>query len=240
MYWRIGLCCALGILGAVALNFNPFEPPSAGAGDSEGLAASQRQDPPSDPGPPDKFYMAVYAYQTVPNKPRFSHVFAAFVKAGDRQETAPNFEAHTISWLPRSLNILILRRASEPGVNLDLHQTIELGLGHGARVSQWGPFQIKEELYERALVQIKRLNSGAIGYKALDRDVRPDVASNCIHAVSDLDMDQGMLMTGLDRGDAAAAAVVGHLRRWIVDPETTHAWVSERLLPDGKYPIIQR
>jgi hypothetical protein len=235
------LVCATLVIGCLgALKLGACIPGPATADDDDSLLSKVEtpSDKPKSTSDTASYYMIVYAYQTTPNKPKYSHTFATFIKSSKQDDSA--FEAHTISWLPRTLNIVVLRRDSEPGVNLDLHKTIELGLSYGGRVSQWGPFQIQPELYERALAQIDRLESGAIGYKALDREYRLGGASNCIHAVSDIDTDNGILVTGLDRGDAAAAAVVEHLSRWIIEPGNIHPWINERLNPGRKYPIVQR
>ena len=97
----------------------------------------------------------------------------------------------------------------------------------------WGPYQINKDLYDRALKQEARLNSGLVLYKAVDRRFRPGTASNCIHAVADLDMDNGLLHSGQGRGDAASHQVAQHLNRWIIHPEQTHAWVASRLGLNG-------
>ena len=105
----------------------------------------------------------------------------------------------------------------------------------GARVSRWGPYRIEKELYDRALTQEERLRSGRVLYKAVDRNYRPQ-ASNCIHAVSDIDTDNGLFHVGREWGDAASRDVANHLRRWVNNPEKTYPWVSERLEPRD-FPI---
>ena len=109
----------------------------------------------------------------------------------------------------------------------------------GARVSMWGPFAIEEELYDRALAQKARLESRAIQYKAVDEKFRPEEASNCIHAVSDIDRDQGLLHVGRNWGEPASQLVVNHLKRWIINPRQTHQWVRDQIgLQD--YPLTVR
>ena len=93
----------------------------------------------------------------------------------------------------------------------------------------WGPYPIDEELYDRALQQEARLRSGLVLFKSIDFKFRPGNASNCIHAVSDLDTDYGLLHVGRQRGDAASYQVAQHLRRWIIDPGRTRSWVASRL-----------
>src|SRR5262249_9323403 len=132
------------------------------------------------------------------------------------------------SWLPQSLDIVVVRRWAEPGTNLDLQATRRHAESIGARVTMWGPFEIEKELYDRGLVQIARLESGAVRYKAIDEKFRPE-ASNCIHAGSDIDSDGGFLHVSKIWGEAASARVVEHLRRWMIEPEKTHPWIANRL-----------
>jgi hypothetical protein len=92
----------------------------------------------------------------------------------------------------------------------------------------WGPYRIGKELYDRALTQEERLRSGRVQYKAIDRNYRPQ-ASNCIHALSDIDTDNGFLHVGPEWGEAASRDVANYLRRWTINPEKTYPRVSERL-----------
>jgi hypothetical protein len=183
--------------------------------------------------------MVVFGAQRSPiNRPKYTHTFATFVKAtgeGPGLE-AYQIESHTISWTAASFDLHMYRLRPEPGINLDLHASLQLAHRNRDQISQWGPYQIEPELHDRALKQIARLESGAIQYKLLDGPFRPHLASCCIHAVTDLDADHGLLETGHARGTAASALVVRHLRRWMLDPDVVHYWVSERL-GLGAYPI---
>jgi hypothetical protein len=179
----------------------------------------------------ESYYMVIFSAQANSRDPRRTHSFATFVKAigtGDLAKDSQT-EVHTISWMPRSLDIVVLRRRPEPGINLDLASSLRWAESRNSRVSMWGPYQINKELYHRAIQQEARLNSGLMLYKAIDRRFRPGTASNCIHAVSDLDMDNGLLHSGQGRGDAASRQVAQHLSRWIIEPEKTHTWVAGRL-----------
>ena len=123
-------------------------------------------------------------------------------------------------------------------MNLDLEQTLRFARGLSARVYEWGPYRIRPELYERGLRQIERLNSGAIQYKALDGAWRPDAASNCIHAVSDIDADDGYLTVDGAYGVPASARVVEHLSRWLIQPGREHPSIDEKLGLSGQ-PITR-
>ncbi len=189
----------------------------------------------------DTYYMIVFSNQRVANLVRFSHTFAAFVKCSGATPTSPGrvTEIHTISWMPASLNIAVLRARPEPGVLYDLESSLNWAYLINSRLSMWGPYQIQKELYDRAVEQEKRLSAGAMLYKTIDARFRPGVALNCIHAVSDIDTDEGYLQVGTARGDAASYGVAQHLKRWIIQPERTHPWVSNELGLDG-YPIVLR
>ena len=59
--------------------------------------------------------------------------------------------------------------------------------------------------------------------------MRPYVASNCIHAVCDIDAQEGLLNTGVKYGERASCLVVDHFRRWMINPNQTHQWIYDRL-----------
>jgi hypothetical protein len=182
-------------------------------------------------GQSESYYMTIFSAESNSRDPRLSHTFATFVKAtgaGDRDKDCQT-EVHTISWMPQSLRVVLLRARPERGRNLDLQASLRLAASQNCRVSMWGPYKIGRELYDRAVKQEARLNSGQVLYKAIDRRFRPGVASNCIHAVSDLDIDNGLLHTGQDSGEAASGLVAQHLDRWTIDREHTHLWVASRL-----------
>lgn len=166
-----------------------------------------------------------------------AHTYAAFVKAvRNSAGSGKILETHTISWMPESLVVRLLARP-EPGVNLDLKASLQLGNRTRAGITMWGPYEIKKELFDRAVQQESRLKRGAIAYKAIDRRFRPGSASNCIHALSDIDMDNGLLDTATAHGDEASYMVLRHLQRWIVHAETVHGWVSTALGLD-KYRLV--
>jgi len=181
--------------------------------------------------PSESYYMTIFSAQANSRDPRRTHSFATFVKAIDTGDSAKDspIEIHTISWMPRSLDIVILRRHPETGANLDLESSLRWAESRNCRVSMWGPYQIKKELYDRAIEQEARLNSGNVLYKAIDRKFRPGTASNCIHAVADLDIDNGLLHSGQGRGEVASRQVAQHLNRWVIEPGQTHTWVASRL-----------
>ncbi len=188
---------------------------------------------------PDKCYMVIFTYQGPNRRPREAHTFASFVRARGKQPSKnARLETHTISWLPANLQVALLRLRPEPGKNLGLEESLDLGAAANADIAAWGPFQIRKDLYDRALAQIDRLNTGQVGYKAIDTGFRPDVATNCFHAISDIG-NGPLLNTGLAYADDATEMVIAHLSDSIVDREEQHPWLIPRLGLD-KYKISYR
>ncbi|MBI2807495.1 MAG: hypothetical protein HYX68_21150 [Planctomycetes bacterium] len=178
----------------------------------------------------DAYYMVIFAYQGNPKVPRLAHSFATFVKVPqdkDGKALTSRCEIHSISWIAATWNVSLLR-APERGKNFDLPSTMRQASAVNAQVTAWGPYRIKKELYDKALAQIIRLESGKIAYKALDRGLRRDIATNCFHAISDL-VDGPLLETGTAFGNAASEMVRDHLAPWIIDRKTTHRFLLEPL-----------
>jgi hypothetical protein len=178
------------------------------------------------------YYLIVFGSQRPSGRPKYTHTFATFVKATGEGPCADAYrlECCTISWLPATGRVSLWRLGSEAGVNFDLYGTLRLLASQKQRVSMWGPFRIDRELYDRACVQAARLQAGGMRYKAIDLGLRTWRASNCIHAVSDMDDDAWLLYAGpTRRGAGAGPAVLDHLRRWLIEPSRTHPWVADRL-----------
>jgi hypothetical protein len=202
--------------------------------------------PPSVNHPPEgrevhEYYMMIFSAQRALNRPKYTHTFATFVKTKDQDALSEHhlFESHTISWLAAKKKVCLFRLWPEPGANLDLTTSLEWALSVQARISMWGPFQIRKAFYDKALIQKARLESGTIQYKVFDPGYRPAVASSCIHGVCDIDRDRGLLWTWLRYGESAGQHIAIFFLPWMIDPEQTHPWVGDRLgLAD--YPIIAR
>ena len=173
--------------------------------------------------PNESYYMTIFSAQADSRDPRRTHSFASFVKAIGTGDSAKDYpiEVHTISWMPRSTMLKSALAAKPDDVWL-------ISLMGFVRMSN-KDYRSAGEFYDRAIKQEARLNSGLVLYKAIDRRFRPGMASNCIHAVSDLDTDNGLLHSGQGRGEAASRQVAQHLNRWIINPGQTHAWVASRL-----------
>jgi hypothetical protein len=188
----------------------------------------------------DRYFLLVFGSQSNPKRPKYTHTWATIVKATPDKNDSEKFDlsSHTISWLPRTLNVRVLALRAECGVNLSLKQTLNTVMGNGECVAMWGPYEIDPvvapQIYDKFLRQITRLNSGSVLYKAVDPDYGSPATyiSNCIHAVTDLD---GLARRGnydeiRNNGFAASQYLAGVLiRSGKVDSGVTHEWVAEAL-----------
>jgi hypothetical protein len=190
----------------------------------------------------DFYYVAVFAGQTIPAKPDYSHTFAAFVKASGEGSCPTSFnveDSFCISWLPANLKVRTNALLPECGHNFRLHETIDYVLRNDERVSVWGPYQIDKKLYDNARRQIGLLESGEVRYKAVDTGYRTDHVSNCIHAVADCAEGYRLRILSPGFGQTASWVVTQRFRPFIVNTDETHEWVYSYLgLQD--YPIIRR
>ena len=144
-----------------------------------------------EPRPGEHFYVTLFASQTTRRIARLTHSWATVLRVTDQAEGQPPLvDSHTISWLPATLEIHPWRFRTEPGANLDLHETLRYALANGERVSQWGPYECRPNLYHRFLVQKEFLESGRIGYQCIDtvgEAARTGDGCDCIHAMTDMD-----------------------------------------------------
>ena len=110
------------------------------------------------------YYVMVFGSQSQPKQLRYTHTWATFIKATG-EGTDPNtyaLEYNTISWLPRTLDVKVLRPWAEPGVNLDLHQTLRAVAANDESVKMWGPFIVGPEVYRRSLEVQRLIASGPL------------------------------------------------------------------------------
>ncbi|MCE9605752.1 MAG: hypothetical protein K8U03_12730 [Planctomycetia bacterium] len=200
--------------------------------------------------PKERYFMLVFGSQSSPKRAKYTHTWMTIVKAVPGVENAAKYDltSHTISWLPRTLNVRILTLRGEPGVNLSLHQTLKFALCNNECLAMWGPYEldpiVAPQIYDKSLRQISRLNSGCVLYKAVDPDHGPrsTYISNCIHAVTDLDglsrrsnYDE-LRNHGFDASQYLAGILI---RSGRVDSSVTHEWVADAL-GLGCYPIQRR
>jgi hypothetical protein len=191
----------------------------------------------------ESYFVLVFGSQRPElNRPNFTHTYATFVKVleDDSCPNACSLEAVTISWMPQSLKVQTYHLLPEPGVNLDLRTTLEWARQSKLRTSVWGPYQIKKELYQDAVQQVTRLQSGAVRYKTIDTGYPCRRVSNCIHAVSDLVLREHRLRIGTPSwGEGASYLVTLAMHPWIIDPDRTHDWVLEAL-ELSRHPLVRR
>jgi hypothetical protein len=185
------------------------------------------------------YYVMIFGSQPCPKQLRYTHTWATFVKATG-EGTDPNgyaLEYRTISWLPRTLEVRVFNPVPEPGVNLDLYQTLAAEYSHGDSVTMWGPFIIREELYDRAGEIVSVLESGQARYRAISG--MELLTGDCIHAVAAVDPVFGRSHYPLIRIGKPASR---YIARQIVtrDPydqyQYDNSWLIPRLGLD-RYPI---
>jgi hypothetical protein len=186
------------------------------------------------------YYAMVFGSQSSPKLLRYTHTWATFVQAVG-EGPHPRFYAlrvHTISWLPRSLEIHVLRPWPEPGVNLDLYQTLNVVHSNRESVTMWGPFLIDKEVYDRSLWVLRVIASGAPRYRAISTPGNL-LISDCIHAVAAVDPVFGRRHYPLIRiGKSASrfmarqAMIRSPFDKWAYE----NSWLIPRLGLD-RYPI---
>jgi hypothetical protein len=182
----------------------------------------------------------IFGSQSSPKLLRYTHTWATYVRVVGEGDDPRNYQVyqHTISWLPATLDVRVLRPFPEPGVNLDLYATLDAVARNGESVTMWGPFEMYGPVYERSLRVKSILDSGAAQYRAIStaRNLR---VSDCIHAVAAVDPVFGRGHYPLVRiGKPASRYIVRQvMTRSLFDQYQTHAeWLIPRLGLD-RYPI---
>jgi hypothetical protein len=123
----------------------------------------------------------------------------------------------------------------EPGVNLGLHESLDLVKRTDQIVTLFGPYEIAPPLFRRLKVQREFLESGAVGYQGFDlvgEARRRGDGSNCIHAITDTDPEFGRAGYLLAGNGVDATRYVRNMmvrRGAIVVPTTTHDWLVPAL-----------
>ncbi|HEY2712955.1 MAG TPA: hypothetical protein VGI60_10600 [Chthoniobacterales bacterium] len=165
----------------------------------------------------DRYFIIPFAYQNDDNDPEFSHSFISVIRvlSDDKQSRLTpglekrryknrNFEAFTISWLPRDfmsnphlcvfdgVGSRVIPQMNDcplsPGKSFSLEETIHLAAREKVAVAMWGPYEIDKQAFDLAVGRKRLLDGGKIKYRADDRLYRKDqVAINCFHAMAGLD-----------------------------------------------------
>ncbi len=132
-------------------------------------------------------------------------------------------ESVDISWLPKGL--LPTQQIWDwvvpvTGQNFKLHESFAMAAAPGQKLKSFGPVEISSELYDAAKKKAAWLDAGAVSgdvkYMILDNMHRERAAkferggaSNCIHAVSDLEIIKAP-MTHITYGHYASQLVFKH------------------------------
>ncbi|MHB1560542.1 MAG: hypothetical protein ACYC61_24075 [Isosphaeraceae bacterium] len=212
----------------------------------------------------EHYYMILFGSQSEPKRLRDTHTWATFIRAIGEGPDPSRYaiEYHTISWLPRALPLRTWALCPEPGVNLDLYQTLDAVSARGERVTAWGPFLLDAirdrpvrswrpawgprvgsiasgaSIYQRSLQVKQRLESGEVRYRAIDAQWTPSV-SDCIHAVADVDPGFGRGHYPLIRVGEPATRFMARqvmLRSVVDQSQYDNSWLLVRLGLD-RYPI---
>jgi hypothetical protein len=167
--------------------------------------------------PHDRYFIIPFAYQNRANDPEYSHSFISVIRVfadnkeakltpGLKTRTYKNrqFEAFTISWLPRDfkrhphlcvfdgpgsrINPELNKCPVVPGENFNLEDTIKLATHDHLAVAMWGPYEIAKPGFDLGVRRKRLLDGGTIKYRADDRIYREKkIAINCFHAMAGLD-----------------------------------------------------
>jgi len=149
-----------------------------------------------------QYFAEFYSYEGKFGLPANSHTFGRFVKVVNGKVT----EKIDISWLPKDEFLRHGGRmplfSSVPGKNRSFEETQVLA---GKKpIKNHGRFEIDEEIFQKAVTQKNKLESGNIEYKFL-ASASSDQGINCIHALLGV---VGQIPTGSKSGAEATQAVI--------------------------------
>jgi hypothetical protein len=192
----------------------------------------------------ERYFAIFFGAESKPYRPKYTHTWACVVKLTGEGEDLDRYQCQvdTCSWLPATLDVKVWKLWPERGVNLDLHSTIRMVLKNHEEISQWGPYELRKESYEKGMALIRRLNSGAVRYRAIDGVSRSRNISNCFHAISDLDPEYGRRRFSLLlAGERVTEEIIErvHERGVVISRSPLGDWLDHRLGLDA-YPIVQR
>jgi hypothetical protein len=199
--------------------------------------------PPSMARAGEVYYVVVFGSESHPKQLRYTHTWATFIKATG-EGSDPNayaLEYNTISWLPATLEVKVFRPWAEPGVNLDLYETLRAMHANGESITMWGPLIVGPEVYQRSLWVQSLIASGALRYRSIDWGSDP-LISDCIHAVAAVDPDFGRRHYPLIRvGKPASRYIARQIMtrtpaKGIEQERYDNSWLIPRMGLD-RYPI---
>ncbi|MDY3562315.1 hypothetical protein R5W23_003780 [Gemmata sp. JC673] len=181
------------------------------------------------PARADDYFITVFTAESVPFESKKTHTFAALQKVSDGAVTQ-----HSISWLPESRKVRGLTLRPEAGANVSLDETFKLCRERGMRVSAWGPYRAKPELYDRLVCQKQKLESGTVRYKPTDSMYPSNVACNCYHALWQPVAPHRKYAGPFNCGDATGPVTVHLFSKWLIEPCHTHDELLELTVPKGE------
>ncbi|MBA4189616.1 MAG: hypothetical protein C0467_16650 [Planctomycetaceae bacterium] len=167
----------------------------------------------------DDYYLTLFTAEATPYRPEKTHTFLAITRI---PQSAGVVETREMSWLPATLKVRGIALLPETGVNLSVADTFAVCARDNMRVSVWGPYQIKAELFNRLSNQITRLETGKIKYKGTDNLYPSPIAMNCYHAIWNISDPMKKFVGPFTSGDATGGKTVHLFREWIISPEQTH------------------
>lgn len=183
----------------------------------------------------DSYYVTIFSAETVPFQSTHTHTFVVVTRIPAPINGVPQaVEQHQISWAPANLNPRGLTLRPERGVNLSVPDTFQYCRSSCMRVSAWGPYQIKPELFEMMKCQAAKLDSGRVKYKPTDNLYHTDVAANCYHAIWQPVAPCRKYSGAFNCGDASGAMTVRLFQPWLIDPCTTNDSILELVVPRGE------
>lgn len=186
----------------------------------------------------DTQFAAIFAAETVPFRSTHTHTFVIVVRVPDEGVAEP-VAIHHISWFPAALTQRGLTLRPERGVNLGIPETFAQCRKTGMRVSMWGPYQSRPELFAMIQRQQAKLESGAVLYKPTDSTYPSDIAANCYHAIWQPIAPCRKFAGAFNCGDASGAMTVQLFTPWLIDPRITHDGITHLILPPGEV-IVRR
>ena len=205
-------------------------------------SATVAANPPACPTGGERYYVVLFGGKAQWWRPKTAHTWATFVRAWPAADGTTLIDSFTISWLPADLNVRPWAVRSVPGMNVPLHETLDIMCKGQGSISLWGPYEIPRERYCLAAEYKQLLDSGAIRYRVLDGAPLGFPANHCVravtfgdpalHAASSPQLWFGELIT---RKVAFGMLESGML----VDPGTRHEWLISALGIDP-HPLTPR
>lgn len=149
------------------------------------LLGSSAEPPPAPaPAPSTRYYITLFAGQSVPFRARTAHTWATFAKVTTGPNGTATVEPVTISWLPETIRVRPSWPVPEVGKNFSHAETLAIMSRYNSQISRWGPYEISANRYELAVAQASFLESGQVRFRVFDNLGFRRTISHCVHAVT--------------------------------------------------------